>query len=86
MSRSKTHIYILYQIGASEDWMWFSPVGVFLSEKALWDHVDAKGIPVDRKILEPTEKNEVLLPQPQDFVIVRSSEGEVPDVDLEFQE
>jgi hypothetical protein len=79
-------LYILYQMGASEEYTWFSPVGIFLSEKALRDHVKKKGIASDLKILEPTTKNEVRLSEPQDFVIVRSHEGEVPDVELEVKD
>jgi hypothetical protein len=82
MTADGTELYILYQMGASEDWIWFSPIGVFLSEKALWDYVRMKGMPSDLRVLEPSTKNDVLLTEPQEFVIVRSKEGEVPDVDL----
>jgi hypothetical protein len=82
MTADGIELYILYQMGASEDWIWFSPIGVFLSEKALWDYVRKKGMPPDLRVLEPTTKNEILLDEPQEFVIVRSKEGEVPDVDL----
>ena len=85
MTTSRVELYILYQMGASEEYTWFSPVGVFLSEKALWDHVEKKGISA-HKILEPSAKNEVRLSEPQDFVIVKSHEGEVPEVELEMED
>jgi len=85
MTADKTEIYVLYQMGASEESIWFSPIGVFLSEKKLWDHVKMKGMPSDLKIMGPTAKNEVRLSVPQDYVIVRSYEGEVPDVELEMK-
>ena len=86
MAQKRTEIYILYQIGASEEWTWFSPVGVFLSEKALWEHVKRKGIEPLLEILEPSASNDVLLRVPQDFVAVKAHEGEVPEVELELAE
>lgn len=86
MTASETEIYILYQMGASEEWVWFSPIGIFMSEKALWDHVKMKGMPSDLKIMEPTTKNEVHLSEPTDYVVVKSHEGEVPDVELEVKD
>jgi len=86
MTSSDVPLFILYQIGASEDWTWFSPVGVFLSEEALREHARIKGIASDLALLEPDGQNEVRLQEPQDFVAVRSREGEVPDVELASQE
>lgn len=86
MAQQTAEIYILYQIGASEEWTWFSPIGVFLSEKSLREHVMSKGIEPVPEILEPSTGNEVLLRVPQDYVIVRAHEGEVPEVELEVIE
>ena len=83
MSPGKTELFVLYQMGSSDDWTWYSVVGVFLSEQALRDHATQKGIVPDLKILVPSQNNEVLLPEPVEFVAVRSSEGEVPEVELE---
>jgi len=80
----RTEIYILYQMGASEEWTWFSPMGVFFSEEALRQHIKRKGIEPVPEILEPSPSNEVLLRVPQDYVIVKASEGEVPEVELEM--
>lgn len=84
MATSGTELYILYQMGNSEEWTWFSPVGVFLSEKAFRDYAGEKGIALNLEILKPTEKNEVRLSEPEDFVVVKSQEGEVPEVELEM--
>jgi hypothetical protein len=81
-----TEIYILYQIGMSDEWTWFSPIGIFLSEKGVLDYVEEKEFPVELPILEPDGENGVVLTEPQDFVIVRSTEGEVPEVELEVPE
>ncbi len=86
MATAKTELFILYQIGASDEWTWFSPIGVFLTKKAVLDYVERKGIVVESPILEPSVDNEVELSEPQDFVIVRSTEGEVPEVELETAE
>jgi hypothetical protein len=86
MSSSDTEIYLLYQMGVSEEWTWFSPVGVFLSERALWEHVQKKDIASDRKILVPSPGNIVRLSSPQDYVIVKAREGEVPDVEFQLQD
>lgn len=83
MVTRKAEIYILYQMGASEDWTWFSPIGVFLTEKTLWEYIEKKGILLNHQIRRPTSRNEVHLSEPQDYVIARSREGEVPDVELE---
>ena len=79
---AKPDLFILYQMGASEDWTWFSVVGVFLSEAALREHAAGKGIDPGLELIEPSEKNEVILKEPREFVAVRSREGEVPDVEL----
>jgi hypothetical protein len=86
LAQKSTEIYILYQIGASEEWTWFSPVAMFLSEKALREHVKKKGIEPVPEILEPSASNEILLRVPQDYVIVKAHEGEVPEVELEVAE
>jgi hypothetical protein len=79
-------VYILYQIGVSDEWTWFSPVGIFLNEAALRGHLRARGIPVDLEVMEPDSENEVRLHGPQDYVAVRSREGRVPEVELDLQE
>jgi hypothetical protein len=81
---NRKEIYILYQMGSSEEWTWFSPVGVFFSNKALQEHVRKKGIEPVPEILEPSLRNEVVLRVPQDYVIVKACEGEVPEVELEM--
>jgi hypothetical protein len=82
MSASKTELFILYQMGSSEDWTWYSVIGVFLSEKALLDYAREKTIDADLRLLEPNRKGEVVLPEPVEFVAVRSEEGAVPDVEV----
>jgi len=79
---SGPELFILYQMGASEDWTWFSVVGVFFSEAALREDAKRRGVPSDLKLVDPTAENEVVLAEPQDFVAVRSHEGPVPDVEL----
>jgi hypothetical protein len=44
MAHPGTELFVLYQMGASEEWTWYSVVGVFLSEAALRDHAKKKGI------------------------------------------
>jgi len=78
-----TELFVLYQMGNSEDWTWFSPIAVFLSESALRIHARRKGIPLDQRIVSPSKENEVRLLEPQEFVMVKSAEGELPEVDLE---
>jgi hypothetical protein len=82
MPASKTQLFILYQMGSSEDWTWYSVIGVFLSEKALLDYAREKAIDADLKLLEPDREGEVVLPEPVEFVAVRSEEGAVPDVEV----
>jgi hypothetical protein len=82
MSANKAQLFILYQMGSSEEWTWYSVIAVFLSENALMDHARQKSIDVGLSILEANEDGEVILPEPQEFVAVRSVEGEVPDVEL----
>jgi len=84
MSTTKTELFILYQMGNSEEWTWFSPIVVFLSEKALRSYAVEKEIASDLVVLEPTESNVVHLSVPQEYVMVKSQEGEVPDVELEM--
>ncbi|MDA4136739.1 MAG: hypothetical protein OK449_07075 [Thaumarchaeota archaeon] len=82
MSANKAQLFILYQMGSSEDYTWYSVVAVFLSESALMDHARQKSIDAGLSILEANEHGEVVLPEPREFVAVRSVEGEVPDVEL----
>lgn len=80
---AKTELFILYQMGNSDEWTWFSPIGVFLSEKALREYAVSIGVPEALPVHVATkEKNEVDLREPQEYVIVKSSEGEVPEVEL----
>lgn len=81
----KVELFILYQMGNSEEWTWFSPIGVFLSEAALRDYARLNGIASDLRLLAPSRSNEVILMQPQEYVAVKSKEGEVPDVELAEQ-
>jgi hypothetical protein len=69
-------------MGASEDYVWYSVVGVFLSEAALRADAEKRGLGAPMALLEPTAKNEVILTEPQEFVAVRSPEGDVPEVEL----
>ena len=82
MVQPGTKLFILYQMGASEEWTWYSVVGVFLSEAALRDHAKQKGITSELRIMVPGVKGGVTLEEPQEFVAVRSVEGPVPDVEL----
>jgi len=84
LTTAKTEMYILYQMGNSEEWTWYSPVGMFLSEKALRAYAAEREIPPDLVVLEPDDSNAIRLSEPQEYVIVKSKEGEVPDVDLEM--
>jgi hypothetical protein len=85
MAIGKTELYILYQMGNSEEWTWYSPIGVFLSEEALRAYAAAKNIPPELEVLGPGDSNMVHLTEPQEYVIVKSKEGEVPDVELEMR-
>jgi hypothetical protein len=82
MPAGKTELFILYQMGSSEDWTWYSVIGVFLSESALREYAREKTMDVDLKLLEPNRDGEVVLPEPVEFVAVRSEEGAVPDVEI----
>lgn len=82
MSSSKTELFLLYQMGSSEDWTWYSVIGVFLTQKALWDYAREKAIDADLKLLEPSSGSDVVLPEPVEYVAVHTFEGEVPDVEL----
>jgi len=86
MSAGKKVLYILYEMGNSEEWTWFSPVGVFMSEKALREYAAENEIPADLAVLKPGGSNTIRLSAPQEYVIVRSREGEVPEVELEKME
>ncbi len=81
MASAKKEVFLLYQMGSSEEWTWRSTVGVFLSEGALMDHARKKSMPSDLRVLDPRGGG-VVLQEPLEFVVVRSSEGEVLDVKL----
>lgn len=74
-------VFLLYQMGTSEDYTWYSVVGVFLSEKALMEYASAKSISADLRLLD-SEGGDIVLPEPLEFVAVKTAEGEVPDVQL----
>jgi len=82
MPTSRVELFILYQMGASEEYTWFSVVGVFLSEAALREYVKVKGITTQPELMDCPPSNEILLKEPREFLAVRSREGEVPDVEL----
>ena len=84
MAPGRTELFVLYQMGNSEEWTWFSPTAVFLSEEALRDYALTKGVAQGQEILKPTEENEITLSEPQEFVMVRTPEGELPEVELEM--
>lgn len=75
-------LFILYQMGSSEDYTWYGVVAVFLSEKELRNYATAKGIADDLRPREPDESGKIVLPEPSEFVVAKSDEGEVPDVEL----
>jgi hypothetical protein len=77
-----TDLFILYQMGSSEDYTWYSVVAIFLSEKDLRRYAALKAIGDDLTPREPDEGGDVSLPEPVEFVVVRAQEGEVPDVEL----
>lgn len=79
---TKTELFILYHMGNGGEWTWFSPIGIFLSETALREHAASIGVSSDLPVLIPNQANEVALPEPQEYVMVRSHEGEVPEVEL----
>lgn len=81
MASAKKEVFLLYQMGSSDEWTWYSVVGVFLSEDALMDHARKKSMPSDLRVLD-SRGGDVVLQEPLEFVAVRSSEGEVPDVKL----
>jgi hypothetical protein len=85
MAESSKELYVLYQMGASEEFTWFSVVAVFLSGAALSDYIRRKGIALVPLLVDPSPDNEVLLAEPREFVGVRSREGPVPDVELAEQ-
>ncbi len=85
MTDSSKELFVLYQMGASEEFTWFSVVAVFLTEAALRDYVSQKGVALEPLLVDPSPDNEVLLAEPREFVGVRSSEGAVPDVELAEQ-
>ena len=76
-------LLVLYQMGSSEDYTWYSVVGVFFSEQALNDYSRRKGIENDVQRAQPGKDGNVVLRVPSEFVVVRCGEGEVPDVELE---
>lgn len=82
MVSTPTSLFILYQMGSSEDYTWYSVVAVFLSEKELRDYANIRAIDDDLKPREPDESGKVVLAEPAEFVVVKAREGEVPDVEL----
>jgi len=82
MGERPTELFMLYQMGASEEYTWYSVVGVFLTEAALRGFTEKKGITTELRVMTPDAKGEVILAEPQEFVAVRSAEGAVPDVEL----
>ena len=52
MPTSRVELFILYQMGASEEYTWFSVVGVFLSEAALREYVKVKGITTQPELMD----------------------------------
>jgi hypothetical protein len=82
MSGSKTELFILYQMGSSQDYTWYSVVAVFLSEEALREYARKKGVDADLVLLSSDQGDEIVLDEPEEFVAVRSEEGVVPEVSL----
>jgi hypothetical protein len=82
MPEHGTELLVLYQMGASEEWTWYSVVAVFLSEAALREYAKEKGITSDLRVAVPDARGNVTLAEPQEFVVVKSAEGAVPDVEL----
>jgi len=81
LSTARTEVFLLYQMGSTEDWTWYSVIGVFLSEQALRAYADEKVVAPDLKLMTPPEKGDIVLPEPVEFVAVRSPEGAVPGVE-----
>lgn len=84
--RSGPDIFVLYQMGSSEEYVWYSVVAVFLSREELFSYAARKGIDDALKLLPSPREGAVLLKEPVEFVAVESTEGEVPDVELEDQD
>jgi hypothetical protein len=80
---AKSDLFLLYQMGTSEEYIWYSVVGVFLSEAALRGYAAVKDIAEGLSILESGGRHSIVLPEPIEFVAVKSSEGAVPDVEFE---
>jgi hypothetical protein len=85
MAADKTELFILYQMGVSEEYTWFSVVGVFFSEAKLQSYAKERGLVTELVTITPSASNQVLLSEPREFVVVRSWEGEVPEVSLAEQ-
>jgi hypothetical protein len=79
---AKKEVFLLYQMGSSEDWTWYSVIGVFFSEGSLMSYAKEKSILSELRLLETTDGN-IILREPVEFVAVRSPEGEVPNVELD---
>lgn len=79
-----TELFILYQMGSSEDYTWYSVVAVFLSEKELRAYAEKKSIGDELRLVKPGQDGNVLLPEPAEFVAVKAVDGEVPDVELAY--
>ena len=75
-------LFLLYQMGSSEDYTWYSVIAVFFSQDALEDYSRRKGIEDDLQRAQPDKDGNVVLTRPSEFVVVECREGEVPDVEL----
>ena len=81
-TRTGHELFALYQMGSSEDYVWYSVTAVFFSEDALRDYSKKRGIENDLQRGEPGKDGNVVLQRPSEFVFVRCFEGDVPDVEL----
>ena len=79
---ARPDMFVLYQIGTSEDYTWYSVIAVFFSQSALEDYAQMKGISAELQTMRPDNKGDVVLREPVQYVAVPCSEGEVPDVEL----
>jgi hypothetical protein len=81
-SGSMPELFLLYQMGSSQDYTWYSVVAVFFSEKDLRAYAEKKSIGDELGLLKPDDDGKVLLPEPVEFVAVEATDGDVPDVEL----
>ena len=75
-------MFLLYQMGTSDEYTWYSVIAVFFTQNALRDYAEEKGIAAELQMLKPDSKGNVILREPVEYVAVPCSEGEVPDVEL----